>query len=81
VKKEEAEGDKDGEEGGDEDAPPKVEVKEVKEEDAFYSIRYKFYFYWFIFCVLTSYHFSRSDVNCFTKRMPITRKKVLAQCI
>lgn len=45
MKKEEAEGDKDGEEGGDEDAPPKVEVKEVKEEDAFYSIRYKFYFY------------------------------------
>jgi nuclear pore complex protein Nup50 len=53
VKKEDAEGDKDGEEGGDEDAPPKVEVKEVKEEDAFYSIRYKFYFYWLIFCVLT----------------------------
>ncbi|XP_046645234.1 nuclear pore complex protein Nup50-like [Daphnia pulicaria] len=44
VKKEEAEGDKDGEEGGDEDAPPKVEVKEVKEEDAFYSIRCKLFY-------------------------------------
>lgn len=38
-KKEEAD-DKDGEEGDDEDAPPKVEVKQVQEEDAFYSIRY-----------------------------------------
>ncbi len=38
-KKEEAEGDKEGEEGEDEDAPPKVEIKQVQEDDAFYSIR------------------------------------------
>lgn len=38
AKKEEAEGDKAGEEE-DEDAPPKVEIKQVQEDDAFYSIR------------------------------------------
>lgn len=37
-KKDEAEGG--DEEGDDEDAPPKVEVTPVKEEDAYYSIKY-----------------------------------------
>lgn len=42
-KKEEAEGDKDAEEE-DEDSPPKVEIKQVQEDDAFYSIRCKLFY-------------------------------------
>ena len=38
MQKEEEEGEK--EEGDGEDAPPVVEVKQVQEDDAFYSIRY-----------------------------------------
>ena len=37
--KKETEGDKEGDGEEDEDAPPKVEIKQVQEDDAFYSIR------------------------------------------
>ncbi|KZS11118.1 Nuclear pore complex protein Nup50 [Daphnia magna] len=42
--KKDAEDKKDGEEEDDEDAPPKVEIKQVQEEDAFYSIRCKLFY-------------------------------------
>lgn len=56
--KKEADGDKEDQEE-DEDAPPKVEVKQVQEDDAFYSIKYTLFNRQVIFTSITFFVCSR----------------------
>jgi len=72
--------DKEAEGDDDEDQPPPEEVKPVKEDDAFYSIKYdsNFTFSQFSFFTITTLFFV--GVNCFTRKTPLMQKRVWVCC-